>query len=200
MSLAMIDIADNIQDLNNSLHSAIPRNRLAINTACVDPSDLEKDSNDENKVKEDQVAMLRLLEMLQDAFHNENESSEHCEENEELMPLHEKESNALFESLDVSVNAEQASGDVVTVKDVIELSNSSSMQLPMEDAAQHNNCRFVPEQGKLNELAMEQLQISSRDSTQHNANLGKVNCNGTWSFVVLRDVQAGLDKKQQTAC
>lgn len=84
----MIEIANNTQNIHNSLNLMMPQNHLALNTEFIDPENFELD--DDETDEEDETANLHLLQLMQDAFGDDGAHADLSEDSKIINPVHEK--------------------------------------------------------------------------------------------------------------
>jgi hypothetical protein len=198
ISPEMIEIANNTQNIHNSLKSSMPQNQLALNTEFIDPENFELDGDETDE--EDDISTLRLLELMQDAFGDEGTNTNLSEDSEVINPIHEKKSQQLFDHLQNEAKSDNETDTSMEATSVIEFALDNSAKPPGKAKGKpYNDERFHTKRSTLNTLAMKQTQVTNNNGVQQDSNPGKIICNGTWSSIVLWGIQAGLDKNQQVA-
>jgi hypothetical protein len=183
ISEKMIQIAENIQTLHNSLSSDLVENSLSSKTVLIESDDIEISSNeDDNDDNDDVLASIgELYATLTDGNGLKEESK--CL-NIQFGKSHTDESSLPFTEVELET--------------VIEFSNSEESKKGRQKSYQTE--RFCSTRHNLNTLAMTTTITRSQESEALNDVVKEiVNANGTWQSILKWGKNGGLDDDQQTA-
>jgi hypothetical protein len=189
----MIEIANNIQDLHNSMDSTLPENNLAMITEYVDPDNDRKDDSGNND------GMKQVLECLSEAFGDSDGEGQLKKDSETLDLAHAKtkatkrgKSSQLKDAEVETCTAQMANVYEFAPEDAVESRTN-------QDQTQKEIPRFKTATTQLNALAMSQLVAREPGKENGPSSCPQVQPNGTWESIVLWGVQEGLDDEQQVA-
>jgi hypothetical protein len=175
----IIEIAENIQTVHNSLASGIVENTLSAETCLIEEGDFEKNDDDDDTDNYDEL--MATMGELFGSFAN----GEGLKEDPK--------------TLDIQYGNKQMNGTTVTVtelEDAIEISQlSETHEISYE--REYGAKRFETTKSELNTLAM-QITIS-RSQINDNTERTIINANGTWQSISKWGENEGLDGEQQTA-
>jgi hypothetical protein len=182
ISDGMIQIAENIQTIHNSLSSSITENTLSAETALVETCDFEKSNEDDDKENyEDLLATIGELFVTLTNGDGLKEDSK---------------------SLDLKFGNKQmetSSRSNLELETVIEYSNLSDNHGDSQQQS-YPQQRFCSTTNNLNTLAMRTTITRSQANEDPNSVERKiVSANGTWQSISKWGENEGLDGEQQTA-
>ena len=175
----MIEIAENIQTIHNSLASGIPENTLSAETCLVEAGDFENNDDDDDTDNYDEL-MATMGELFGSLANGEGLKED-------------------SKTVDIQYGNKQMEGTTVpttALEDVIEISQHPEIYgnpYQTEYAAE----RFESTKTKLNTLAMQTT--ISRSQADDNTEKTIINANGTWQSISKWGENEGLDGEQQTA-
>jgi hypothetical protein len=176
----IIEIAENIQTVHNSLASAIPENTLSAETCLVEEGDFETNTDDDDTDNYD--ALMASMGELFGSMANGDGL---------------KEDSKTF---DIKYGKKQNDGTTVPVtvlEDAIEIrQHPENHRISYE--TDYGAKRYEADKSKLNTLAM-QTTISRSQKNEENTETTIINANGTWDSISKWGENEGLDGEQQTA-
>ena len=191
----MIEVADNVQTIHNSLNSAMPENALSATTDLIEADDIEEvEEEDVGAILE---AMLLNIGSVLASY--------------DTGPTLEKESQSFKPTYSKPI-AENSNFNGETsfpvMENVIELSQSEREEGDLQDTNQENY-RFQVPNSRLNSLVMQQYLSTNpennhyrndhhMDSDDHNERI-TVDATGSWESIVAWGKNAKLDLDQQVA-
>ena len=179
----MLEIAQNIQDLHNSMEATLPVNSLSAETVLVDPEDFIEDEEAENLT--DNRDILRYISETLAMGDGEDRLKE---ETKILNPKHWKKQHTQECAFEDSASLMEPIIEYVEQK-------STSTATDKTDPSEKRTSKTVKE---LNTLSMETLLVAEGKKGKKKKKT-QVRANGTWESIVLWGVAAGLDENQQTA-
>ena len=175
----IIEIAENIQTVHNSLASGIPENTLSAETCLIEEGDFERNNDDDDTDNYDEL-MATMGELFGSLANGDGLKED-------------------SKTLDIQYGNKQMEGTTVPVtalEDAIEISQhpeNHGISYETEYGAQ----RYEATKTQLNSLAMETT--ISRSEINDNTERTIVNANGTWQSISKWGESDGLDGDQQTA-
>ena len=175
----MIEIAEHIQTIHNSLASGIPENTLSAETCLVEEGDFENTNNDEETDNYDELmsTMGELFGSLANGGGLKEDSK----------------------TLDITFGNRQMEGTTepkTALEDVIEIRDDRS-NFSNRNQTEYADQRFHSTKTELNRLAM-QTTISRCQADEYTERT-IINANGTWQSISKWGGNDGLDGEQQTA-
>ena len=188
---SMIEIANNIQNIHNSLESTIPSNEIALDVGIEENENMIQEENHQT-ASDDYLANIAQFFLTP----SQNEPSCLTEETTVIDP---KFVGKIFEDrkFGIPVNLE-----VPNLNSVIQFEEPRTQNCESKQIAKSRR-RFVSEYSTLNTLASQNLFLR-REESEESQTLDRqlrniVNATGTWQSIVVWGENAQLDKKQQTA-
>jgi hypothetical protein len=186
---SMIEIAENIQTIHNSLASSIPPNELNMETI------LEEDDEEHIQEEAEDSSYKDILARIGDLL--ASTSSDETPLTEETNTINPNV-KALVLKKEILQNKEQIT--TVELNSVIEFSGEIQ-EKSKKPAKENSQNRFFSEYSTLNTLSMQHLLLRREVEGQEDREKEKkiVNATGTWQSIVHWGENAKLDAEQQTA-
>jgi hypothetical protein len=196
----LIKIANNIQNLHNSLASTMPENNLDIETMLEEEEELDLINSQQNE-SNTQVTNSQLITMIE-AFALDQESNmmDACVTEETLRvlnPIHGTKFQIGQNALTCSALSIAQLESVVEITEEVMSTSASSNQRNIFAR------RFVAPMDELNSLLMSTTILVDRTldngSSTPNTTKRRINANGSWQSIVLWGMNVGFDEDQQMA-
>ena len=190
---AMIAIANNIQNIHNSLDATIPPNDITMDTILEESTDLVQEEEKNHTTSDDFLSNIAQLFLDTPS----TDQSHLTEETTTIDPMFQKEvfCGAKYKFPENS--------EIQILNSVIQFNESAAMN---NDSSENitSSSRFVSEYSTLNTLASQNLLIANQEQenqVQPTENIARniVNATGTWQSIVVWGKNAKLDTEQQTA-
>ena len=183
----MLQVAENIQNLYNSMESTMPQNSLSMETSPPNAEDIENDDNDMDNVNSSLRRDLQHILM--------------AGEREKLLEEEASVLNPQFTSEIFAKECKTPMEDFAMhqMHSIVEVASDPESCLNEETISSPDIPRFHTTVSELNTLAMQHICFSTEQQNQHTENDPIVIANGKWESIVLWGVNAGLDDDQQTA-
>ena len=175
----MIEIAENIQTIHNSLASGIPENTLSAETCLVEEGDFENNDDDDDTDNYDEL-MATMGELFGSLANGEGLKED-------------------SKTIDILYGNKQMEGTAVpktALEDAIEIRQHTE-HYENQYQTEYTGERFRSKKSQLNTLAMETT--ISRSQANDNTERTIINANGTWQSISKWGENEGLDGEQQTA-
>jgi hypothetical protein len=175
----VIEIAENIQTVHNSLASGIPENTLSAETCLIEEGDFDKNDEDDDTDNYDEL-MATMGELFGSLANGDG-----LKEDSKTFDLHY--GNNQMDGTTVPVTA---------LEDAIEISQhpeNHGISYEIDYAAKRHEATKT----ELNTLAMSTT--ISRSQIDDNTERTVINANGTWQSISKWGENEGLDGEQQTA-
>ena len=182
ISEEMIQIAENIQTIHNSLASGIPENPLTAETVLLESADFDNTKAKEDDSYEDLLAGIGEMFSTLTTGHGLKKDSK---------------------TFDIKFGNRQTEMTTATKPDletIIEFSNVDGKKRGNGKDTNAANYRYCQTKKFLNTLALETI-ITRTQANEDQNGTGKkrINANGTWQSIVEWGENDGLDMEQQTA-
>jgi len=182
VSDAMIQIAENIQTIHNSLASSIPENPLSAETTLVESGDFENTNADDDKDDHDD-----LLANIGELFGSMTQGDQ-LEEESRILDIQYG-----------NKKMEETIASTTELETVIEFSNDEDNHGDTQQK-QYGPERFFSTIKDLNMLSMTTtITRSQANDGLSNTENEIINANGTWQSIAKWGENEGLDGEQQTA-
>jgi hypothetical protein len=182
ISVEMIQIAENIQTIHNSLASGIPENSLTAKTVLLEAADFDNTKPKEDDSYEDLLAGIGEMFSTLTTGHGLKQDSK---------------------TFDIKFGNRQpvtTSVPTTELETIIEFTEDVGNKKKRRQNTKEGVDRFSQTKEVLNTLALTTLITRSRANEDQNVPGGtKINANGTWQSIVKWGENDGLDTEQQTA-
>jgi hypothetical protein len=187
-SKSMIEIADNIQIIHNSLASAIPPNALSVDTEFIDPGDFPEDEG-----TNDNIAHANLLANIAGLFAMTSGDAALTEETSEI---NRKFCGKVFKSKKLTREVLEST----VLNSVIQLEHQDDLHRNDTDSVEYES-RFYCDIAELNTLAMQQLlrAVETQLTSEGEEPKYEIDATGSWQSVVKWGINAQMDSNQQSA-
>ena len=176
----VIEIAENIQTIHNSLASAIPENTLSAETCLLEEGDFEN-NNDEDDTDNYDALMASMGELFGSLANGDGL----------------KEDSKTFDIQYGNKQMDGATVPVTALEDAIEIRQHPENP-GFSNETEYGHKRHEASKLELNTLAMQRT-ISRSQINDDNTETTIINANGTWQSISKWGENEGLDGEQQTA-
>jgi hypothetical protein len=188
---AMIAIANNIQNIHNSLNATNPPNAITMDTILEESVDLVQEEKSHTTCDD---FLTNIAQFFLDT--SSTDQPQLTEEITTIDPMFQKE---IFRGAKYKF---PENSEILNLNSVIQFDESAAMNSDSSEVVTFSS-HFVSEYSMLNTLASQNLLIVNQEENQGQAteNIGRniVNATGTWESIVVWGKNAKLDTEQQTA-
>lgn len=188
---SMIEIANNIQHIHNSLDSTIPPNEITMNTILEENGNMVQEEKNHTACDD---FLTNIAQFFLTASSNEQQYL--TEETTTIDPMF---SEKIFSQAKYKI---PEGAPRLNLKSVIQFEEKETTECNSNET-EASKRRFISEYSTLNTLASQNLLIQNQNTDQSqpwNSNAGNiVNATGTWESIVVWGENAQLDSEQQTA-
>lgn len=185
----MMEVAENIMDIHNSLDSQLVDDPLVSDTIVAEGED---DEDSETEPKNDNFDTV--LDSITDYFASTSHGGPELSEDAKELNL-----SSVWNEPDYSQTQSTDSNVDLTVDETIDIYSFAPVQQATSNKERESQQRFRTETDKLNSLTMSSL---LHQGNEDKPKIERINCNGSWDSIVAFGRlfgPDGLDSEQQTA-